>query len=72
MDPDRAQDRHEIEACLLRYTRGVDRKDWDLVRSAYHTDAHDNHGNYKGGIDGFIDSLVSGGMMMRKAIGRST
>lgn len=58
MKPDRAQDRLDIEACLLRYTRGVDRKDWELVRSAYHTDAHDNHGNYKGGIDGFIDSLI--------------
>ena len=58
MTTDRVQDRAEIEACLLRYTRGVDRKDWDLVRSAYHQDAHDNHGNYKGGIDGFIDSLI--------------
>jgi hypothetical protein len=58
MDGDRQQDRREIEACLLRYTRGVDRKNWDLVRSAYHTDAFDDHGNYKGGIDGFIESLI--------------
>lgn len=54
----RAQDRYDIEQCLFRYVRGVDRKDWDLVRSAYHPDAHDDHGNYKGGIDGFIASLV--------------
>ena len=34
-DP-RAQDRYDIEQCLFRYVRGVDRKDWDLVRSAYY------------------------------------
>lgn len=58
MDALRLQDRHEIQECLYRYIRGVDRKNWDLVRSAYHVDAHDDHGNYKGGIDGFIESLV--------------
>lgn len=58
MTDERASDRREIEACLLRYVRGVDRKNWELVRAAYHPDAHDDHGNYKGGIDGFIESLV--------------
>lgn len=46
-----------IEQTLYRYARGVDRRDWELVRSAYHPDAHDNHGNYKGPIDGFVESL---------------
>jgi hypothetical protein len=59
MEIQRPQDRREIEECLLRYVRGVDRKNWDLVRSAYHTDALDDHGNYKGGIDGFIESLIA-------------
>ena len=54
MDSARSQDRREIEDCLLRYVRGVDRKNWELVRAAYHPDAHDDHGNYQGGIDGFI------------------
>jgi len=54
----RIADRMAIQDCLFRYVRGVDRKDWALVRSAYHPDAYDDHGNYKGGIDGFIDSLV--------------
>ncbi len=54
----RAQDRQDIQDCLFRYVRGVDRKNWDLVRSAYHADAYDDHGNYKGGIDGFIESLI--------------
>lgn len=54
----RIADRMAIQDCLFRYVRGVDRRDWPLVRSAYHPDAHDDHGNYKGGIDGFVDSLV--------------
>jgi hypothetical protein len=58
LDTKRPEDRREIEECLLRYVRGVDRKNWDLVRSAYHVDAHDDHGNYKGDIDGFIESLI--------------
>ena len=32
-------DRVEIQDCLLRYARGVDRGDWGLVRSTYHPDA---------------------------------
>ena len=48
-------DKDEIRDLMARYCRGVDRADWDLVRSTYHTDAHDDHGDYKGGIDGFID-----------------
>lgn len=58
MDTDRSADRRAIEECLLRYIRGVDRKNWDLVRSAYHPDAYDDHGAYKGGIDGFIESRL--------------
>jgi hypothetical protein len=45
----------DIKAALLRYCRGIDRCDWGLVRSAYHTDAHDTHGRYSGGVDGFIE-----------------
>jgi len=50
----RLADRVAIQDCLARYARGVDRGDWDLVRSAYHPDAWDAHGDYKGGIDGLI------------------
>jgi SnoaL-like domain len=34
----------EIHDALVRYCRGVDRRDVELVRSAYHEDAYDNHG----------------------------
>lgn len=48
-------DEKQIRDALSRYSRGVDRGDPDLVRSAYHPDAHDAHGDYSGGIDGFIE-----------------
>ncbi|MBB5698618.1 nuclear transport factor 2 family protein [Sphingomonas yantingensis] len=37
-------DRQQIEAALLRYCRGVDRRDKALMLSAYHPDAIDDHG----------------------------
>jgi 3-phenylpropionate/cinnamic acid dioxygenase small subunit len=50
-------DRQAIQDVLLRYCRGVDRRDFDLVRSCYHDDAYDLHGSYEGGPDGFIEHL---------------
>ncbi|MGH1493916.1 MAG: nuclear transport factor 2 family protein [Acidimicrobiales bacterium] len=47
--------RQEIADVILRYARGIDRLDFDLVRSCYHPDAYDNHGSYAGDIDGFIE-----------------
>ena len=47
-------DREEIRDLMARYARGVDRADWDAVRSVYHEDAHDDHGDYKGDMDGLI------------------
>ena len=41
-------DKDEIRDVMARYCRGVDRADWDLVRSTYHTDAYDDHGDYRG------------------------
>jgi SnoaL-like domain len=53
----RLEDRAAIQDSLFRYVRGVDRRDWGLVRSAYHAGAYDDHGGYKGDIDGFIRHL---------------
>lgn len=44
----------QIEAALHRYARGVDRKDWELFRSAYHSDAVDDHGDFRGDIDSLV------------------
>ncbi len=35
--------RHQIHECLMRYCRGLDRLDPDLVASAFHEDAVDRH-----------------------------
>lgn len=51
----RLLDKDEIRDLMSRYARGVDRGDWDLVRETYHADAYDDHGDYKGGVDGFIE-----------------
>jgi SnoaL-like domain len=47
-------DQAAIKDLHLRYCRGVDRMDWDVVRACYHPDATDDHGGYSGGIDGFM------------------
>jgi hypothetical protein len=48
-------DREQIKACLHRYTRGVDRHDRELLRSAYHEDGVDDHGSFVGTRDEFIE-----------------
>jgi hypothetical protein len=45
----------QITAALLRYCRGIDRMDADLIRSAYHADGVDDHGEaFRGTIDEYI------------------
>ncbi|WP_063553187.1 nuclear transport factor 2 family protein [Burkholderia territorii] len=48
-------DEADIRRVHIRYCRGVDRMDWDLIRSCYHPDAIDRHGAYEGGVEGFIE-----------------
>lgn len=50
-----AKDRSDIHDCLLRYTRGVDRADKELMKSAYHPDAVDEHGIATGNPDEFCE-----------------
>lgn len=45
---ERLLDREAIRDCLARYSRGVDRFDRDLLLSAYHPDAIDDHGKFLG------------------------
>ena len=51
----RLSDRAAIHDVLMRYLRGIDRLDFDLVRSCYHADATDTHGSFSGGIDEFLE-----------------
>lgn len=52
---DRVGDRLEIQHRLHQYCRAVDRLDLEALREVYHSDAHDDHGAYQGGLDGFIE-----------------
>ena len=47
--------KQEITDVLHRYCRGIDRRDWELVRSCYHDDAYDDHALYRGERDGLIE-----------------
>jgi hypothetical protein len=44
----------QIGECLLRYTRGIDRHDSELAKSAYHPDARDDHVYYVGSGAGLV------------------
>ena len=46
--------RTAIEDCLKRFARAVDRQDWKTAREAYHDDAFDDHGFFKGPPDAFL------------------
>jgi len=61
IDPDRlarlerAADRQEILDCLVRFCRGVDRFDRELMLSAFHPDAIDDHGPFVGTPEQLFD-----------------
>jgi SnoaL-like domain len=44
-----------IHDCQMRYARGMDRGDRELLRSAYHDGAVDDHVGFIGEVDDFID-----------------
>ncbi|MCZ4278482.1 nuclear transport factor 2 family protein [Rhodococcoides yunnanense] len=51
-------DRQAILDCLMRYSRGVDRLDRDVLLSVYHDDAIDDHGMFVGGPIDFADWVI--------------
>lgn len=53
-----AADKQEIKDILMRYGRGVDRLDEDLIRSCYHDDSFDDHGHWKGNGQDFAAFIV--------------
>ena len=42
------RDCEEIRQAMYTYARGVDRGDSELLAPAFHNDAYDDHGNFKG------------------------
>jgi hypothetical protein len=57
---DELQARTEIEDCLNRFARAVDRQDWKLARTLYHDGAFDDHGFFKGPPDEFLAHIAKG------------
>jgi hypothetical protein len=53
------QDRQAVYDCIMRYCRGIDRLDREVMLSAYHDDAIDDHGDYVGRVEGFVDWAIS-------------
>lgn len=53
-----AADRQEMLDCLHRYARGIDRLDGELILSAFHEDAIESHGPYRGSPAGFVDWII--------------
>jgi ketosteroid isomerase-like protein len=51
-------DREAIREAMARYCRGIDRLNIDLIKSAYHPDAFDDHGPFKGLRDDFVEWIV--------------
>jgi SnoaL-like domain len=54
-------DRRDIHQAVLRYCRGIDRLDMDLVASAYHPGGVDHHTGFSGPIEEFV-AWVSAGL----------
>ena len=57
-----------IQDCVASYARGVDRRDWELVRATYHPDAYDDHGPYKGDIEGYITWVSARHALVRQSM----
>jgi len=55
MDLDELVAQQEIRDVLIRYTRGIDRMDRELVSSCYWPGAHDDHGAFRGTVEGFVN-----------------
>jgi len=51
--------KQDIQEALVRYARGVDRADGELLKSAYHSDAIEEHGNtYTGLAHAYVDGAI--------------
>jgi ketosteroid isomerase-like protein len=51
-------DKEQIRDVTYRFARGVDRHDWELIRSCYHDDAVDRHGIFNGPANEYIEWVM--------------
>lgn len=54
-------DKEEIRQAMYAYARGTDRCHRELIVDAYHEDAWDDHGNFRGGRELVADTIVGRG-----------
>jgi hypothetical protein len=59
MTDDEVKSRLQIQEVIYTYCRGVDRGDVALIASAYHEDAYDDHGTFKGLGKDFAPHIVA-------------
>jgi len=52
-------DKEDIRQAIYAYARGVDRCNPELIGDSYHVDAWDDHGNFRGGRDDVVGSIMS-------------
>lgn len=64
-------DKDAISDCIMRYSRGIDRRDRAVLESAYWPEAVDNHLSFKGPVGDFIDFAFkfSNGMRTHHMLG---
>ena len=55
---ERLASKDAIHDVLMRYCRGIDRLDVELLKSCYHEDSWDDHGHYKGGGHAFAQFIA--------------
>ena len=53
--PGRIADRLQIQDCMYRWCRAVDRLDFSGIRDVFHPDAVDLHGAFNGPVDGLVE-----------------
>jgi hypothetical protein len=51
-------DKQEIHEVIMRYCRGIDRMDRDMILSVYHPGAIDEHGIFRGTAEEFVDYVM--------------
>ena len=53
-------DDRAIRSLVYRYCRAIDRRQYDLLRSCYHPEATDHHGDFYGGVEDFVAHVKKG------------
>jgi hypothetical protein len=58
-DLQRLADRQAIQDCVHRYARGIDRRNWEFLASAFHPGAMLHQGDFKGTIEEMLANVAA-------------